>query len=86
MSSLPPSNRLYISPRELQSSNTSLTLREHEILACLAQGMSYKMIAAECGITFNTVQTHLKRVYMKLNVNSATEAILAGLRKGIIAL
>ncbi len=86
MSSLPPSNRLYISPRELQPSNTSLTLREHEILACLAQGMSYKMIAAECGITFNTVQTHLKRVYMKLNVNSATEAILAGLRKGIIAL
>ncbi|PMD98351.1 hypothetical protein BWI97_04105 [Siphonobacter sp. BAB-5405] len=86
MSSLPQSRRFYLSPRELQLPDTALTLREREVLGLLAQGMSYKMIACECGITFNTVQTHIKRVYMKLGVNSATKAILLGFRKGIISL
>ncbi|MFT4031178.1 MAG: LuxR C-terminal-related transcriptional regulator [Siphonobacter sp.] len=76
----------YLSPRELEYRTDRLTYREQQVLAFLAQGMSYKMIAHQCGITFHTVQTHLKRVYLKLGVNSGTEAIVYALRHGIISL
>ncbi len=52
-----------------------LTDREIEILSMLAKGMSYKMIADAGGITFHTVNSHLKRIYEKLHVHSATEAV-----------
>jgi len=41
----------------------------------LSKGNSYKMIAAECAITIGTVRTYIKRIYEKLQVHSATEAI-----------
>jgi DNA-binding NarL/FixJ family response regulator len=59
------------------SSNNAfdLTGREIEILSMLAKGMSYKMIADAGGITFHTVNAHLKKIYEKLHVHSATEAV-----------
>ncbi len=52
-----------------------LTTREREILGYLAKGLSYKMIADTCHIAMGTVNTHLKKIYEKLHVNSATEAV-----------
>ena len=52
-----------------------LTARENEILAALEKGMSYKMIAAEQNISWHTVNSHVKKIYEKLHVHSATEAI-----------
>jgi DNA-binding NarL/FixJ family response regulator len=52
-----------------------LTDREIEILSLLSKGMSYKMIADAGGITFHTVNSHLKKIYEKLHVHSATEAV-----------
>jgi DNA-binding NarL/FixJ family response regulator len=52
-----------------------LTLREQEILQLLMKGFSYKMIAAELKISIETVRTHVKRIYEKLHVHSASEAI-----------
>jgi DNA-binding NarL/FixJ family response regulator len=52
-----------------------LSVRETEVLDLLSKGNSYKMIAAECGITIGTVRTYIKRIYEKLQVHSATEAI-----------
>ncbi len=52
-----------------------LTDREIEILSLLAKGMSYKMIADAGGISFHTVNAHLKKIYEKLHVHSATEAV-----------
>lgn len=60
-----------------------LTDREHEILSWLVKGYSYKMIAAELDISFSTVNTHVNRVYNKLHVNSATEAVALAMRKGM---
>jgi DNA-binding NarL/FixJ family response regulator len=53
----------------------NLTEREIEILSMLGKGLSYKMIADASGITFHTVNAHLKKIYEKLHVHSATEAV-----------
>jgi DNA-binding NarL/FixJ family response regulator len=53
-----------------------LTAREHEILASLAKGYSYKEIAADLRIGGDTVRKHMGRIYEKLQVHSRTEAIL----------
>lgn len=52
-----------------------LTNREQEILQLLMQGFSYKMIAAELTVSIETIRTHIKRIYEKLHVHSASEAI-----------
>jgi DNA-binding NarL/FixJ family response regulator len=52
----------------------NLSAREKEILEYLVKGYSYKMIAAEIQIATETVRSHIKKIYKKLQVNSATEA------------
>jgi len=59
-----------------------LTEREIEILSMLSKGMSYKMIADASRITFHTVNSHLKKIYEKLHVHSATEAVSKVFSKG----
>lgn len=59
------------SPSELDQ----LTPREATILALLAAGNSYKMVAAEAGISLDTARTHIRRIYEKLHVHSVTEAV-----------
>ncbi len=53
----------------------SLTPREKQILDLLARGLSYKLVAGEADISIETVRTHIKRIYEKLQVHSATEAL-----------
>lgn len=52
-----------------------LSKRETELLQFLVKGCSYKMIAAQLNISIETVRTHIKKIYRKLQVNSATEAV-----------
>ncbi len=66
------------------SGKYALTTQENKILELLANGLSYKMIAAELRISFQTVKTHIKNIYTKLHVNSGTEAVALALRKGIV--
>jgi DNA-binding NarL/FixJ family response regulator len=61
-----------------------LTDREKEILFCLTQGYSYKMIAAQLKISIDTVRFYIKQIYLKLQVNSAPEAIAKALREHIV--
>jgi DNA-binding NarL/FixJ family response regulator len=65
-------------PRKATSKNPllpNLTSRESDILNELILGNSYKMIASNLNISLETVRTHLKNIYKKLQVSSATEAI-----------
>lgn len=52
-----------------------LSEREKEVLQHLVKGMSYKMIAAQCHISYDTVRFHMKNIYAKLHVVSMTEAV-----------
>lgn len=58
-----------------QPTYVALTDREREILGCMVKGMSYKMIADACSLSFHTVHWHMKNIYEKLHVNSAPEAV-----------
>jgi DNA-binding NarL/FixJ family response regulator len=52
-----------------------LSPREQEVLDYLAKGYLYKEIAAALSISYDTVHTHIRRIYEKLQVHSRTEAI-----------
>lgn len=51
----------------------NLTRREKEILTLLIDGLSYKAIAAQCYISMDTVFSHIKNIYSKLNIHSRSE-------------
>jgi DNA-binding NarL/FixJ family response regulator len=55
----------------------SLTQRESEVLRLLAQGHAYKEIADTLSISMGTVNTHVRRIYSKLHVQSRTQAVAA---------
>ncbi len=52
-----------------------LTGREQEVLHHLAQGLLYKEIGAALGISTETVRTHVRNIYEKLQVRTRTEAL-----------
>ncbi|HSO65391.1 MAG TPA: response regulator transcription factor [Ornithinibacter sp.] len=54
----------------------SLTPRESEVLALVAQGRSNPEIATELGVSLKTVQNHVSQVLAKLHVQDRTQAAL----------
>lgn len=66
------------------STDFQLTEREVEILRLLVDGYSYKMIAAKCSITYATVNTHVSRIYQKLQVKSVASAVNVAIREGLV--
>jgi DNA-binding CsgD family transcriptional regulator len=52
-----------------------LTHREAEILGKLAEGSLYKEIAADLGVSYATVRTHVERIYQYLHVRSRAQAV-----------
>jgi DNA-binding NarL/FixJ family response regulator len=61
-----------------------LTAREKETLQLLSKGNSFKMIAAELGISIDTVRTHIKRIYDKLHVRSQIEAVSKAINEKLV--
>jgi len=61
-----------------------LTEREKHILSFLVKGYSYKLIASECSISYNTVNNHIRNIYDKLYVNSATEAVSLAIKERLV--
>lgn len=61
-----------------------LSPREKEVLSCLVKGLSHKMIAAECFISIHTVNSHIKKIYEKLHVNSVAEAVAKALKQRLV--
>ncbi len=69
--------------RTEHASLLTLTEREREILAALAEGGTTAEIAGRLGISRATVQTHVKNVLAKLGVHSKVEAVGAAWRAGL---
>jgi len=58
-----------------KNQNSPLTKRETEILEQIANGKSRSKIAKQMFIDLETVKSHIKHIYLKLNVHSRDEAI-----------
>jgi len=61
-------NQQSVSPEQF-----GLTKREKEMLGHLNKGLSYKQIADNCFISLETLNSHIKNIYQKLNVHSRAE-------------
>ena len=61
-----------------------LTPREKEVLSCIVNGLSYKMIADQLNISYETVRSHVKKIYEKLHVASLTEAVAKAINQRIV--
>jgi LuxR family transcriptional regulator/LuxR family quorum-sensing system transcriptional regulator CciR len=69
---------------ERQPEPVQLTPREREILEWVARGKSNSVISAIVGISANTVDTHIRRIYAKLDVTDRVSAAIRGLSAGMI--
>lgn len=61
-----------------------LTLREQEVLRLIAQGFSNKDIARILNISFDTVKTHVRNIFYKLNVTDRTKAAVQATSRKLI--
>ena len=53
-----------------------LSKRERSVLDCVSRGLTYPEVACALGISVNTVRTHVRHLYAKLDVNTKVEAAL----------
>lgn len=68
----------------LRTSHASLTTREVQVLEVLRTGMRNKEIADALGITEETARTHIKNIFLKLNVHDRTAALAEAVRRGLV--
>lgn len=64
----------------------SLTAREHHVLAHMARGRSNAEIAAQLGISENTVKNHVRAIMERLQAPSRTAAVVVALQTGLASL
>jgi DNA-binding NarL/FixJ family response regulator len=59
-----------------RKSYNSFSDRENQIIDYLCQGATYKLIADKLFVTPSTINFHIQNIYLKLDVNSKSEALL----------
>lgn len=84
MSPVIAAKTLQLLAQQKSTTDYQLTAKETDILKLLVAGNSYKMIASELDITRETVKTHIRNIYEKLQVHSCTEAVSKALRERIV--
>ncbi len=70
--------------RTASPTRLDLTEREHAVLQSLVKGLSYKQVAANLNISIDTVRTHIRAVYRKLQVHSVAEAVARAIREKLV--
>lgn len=72
-------------PREPAPDPDHLTARELDVLRCVVDGLRNKEIAAELGVSENTVKFHLRNILDKLHAQSRSEVVARAMREGLVA-
>jgi DNA-binding NarL/FixJ family response regulator len=62
-----------------------LTARERDVIGGIARGLTYEEVATTLGVSINTVRSHIRVIYDKLDASTKTEAVLAALRRGLLS-
>jgi DNA-binding NarL/FixJ family response regulator len=73
-------------PATAAAAEPLLSAREAEVLQLIAEGSSPPEVAARLYISVKTVKNHLSNIYEKLDARDRTQAVLKGLRMGVIRL
>jgi DNA-binding NarL/FixJ family response regulator len=71
-------------PSGRDTHDPGLSDREKSVLTLLVKGRSYKMIADDLGISYHTVDSHIRRIYEKLHVGSGTEAVSRAIKDRLV--
>ena len=79
----PKAARALLSARAGPTAVQSLSEREREVLAMVAEGLPNKLIARELAISEKTVKAHLTKVYREIGVTDRTQAALWAQRNGV---
>jgi DNA-binding NarL/FixJ family response regulator len=74
----------YPGKRQRPLEEYNLTAREKEVLSAIVNGLSYKMIGYELNISYETVRSHIKKIYEKLHVASLTEVVAKAINQNIV--
>ena len=70
--------------KPLKNDAFRLTAQEQQVLKFLVEGLSYKMIADKMNVVTDTVRYHIKKIYEKLQVHSAPEAVAKAMRDKLV--
>jgi DNA-binding NarL/FixJ family response regulator len=81
---LQPETAQPAAPVARPDTDDSLSSREAQVLERMALGYTMQETAEFLGVAMSTVQTYVRRIYLKLGVNSKIEAIDAGYRRGLL--
>jgi DNA-binding NarL/FixJ family response regulator len=81
---VPAESSSMIVPAAAESMVETLTPREMETLEMLAEGLSNKQIAARLGISEHTAKFHVNSILGKLAAATRTEAVMRGIRTGLL--
>lgn len=80
----PPPQAFVAVSSKTGSQKLLLTDREEKVLQYLARGYSYTELGQLMGVTINTIQTHIRGLYAKLEVHSKSEAIFEAKQMGLL--
>lgn len=71
-------------PVQSDEEKYTLSQREKEVLSMMVDGDNFHAIAEKTFISYETVRTHVKRIYKKLHVASASEAVVKAIRQRLV--
>jgi DNA-binding NarL/FixJ family response regulator len=75
---------VYVSKKKTAKVTNEFTEREREIILACRDGLMCKEIADRMGVSINTINTHKKRIFVKLGINTTMEMVQYALKHGII--
>jgi two-component system nitrate/nitrite response regulator NarL len=81
---IPAEASTFVLPRAAEQIAEPLTRRETDVLEMLAEGVSNKVIAYRLGISEHTAKFHVNSILAKLDAGTRTEAVMRGIRLGLI--
>lgn len=79
-----PAGQQELTTFQQDHAKSGLSERETEVLRLIAKGYSRPEVAQLLGISHNTVSTHTKNIYQKLDVSRRAEAVVEAVKLGLI--